>query len=75
MTDNLQSDNIGEITKALASFQETCPILEFDGEASIKGVSAKGKDYEYKYQYLTLPKLRKDTKDILSKCELAKCLT
>lgn len=71
MTDNLQSENIGELTKALASFQETCPILEFDGEASIKGTSARGKDYEYKYKYLTLPKLRKDTKDILSKCELA----
>lgn len=68
---DLQSNDIGEISHALMQFQKDCPVLEFDGEAALKGTSKAGKDYEYKYKYLTFPKLRSDTKEHLAANNLA----
>lgn len=73
MTDNikLQSESIGEISQALTKFQLECPILDFDGAAKLKGTSKAGKAYEYGYKYLTLPQLRKDTRELLANNDLA----
>ena len=67
----LQSEKIGEISKALSSFQGECPVLEFDGSAKLKGMSKAGKAYEYGYKYLTLPKLRSGTKELVASNGLA----
>lgn len=67
----LQSEKIGEISQALTNFQKECPVLDFDGEAKLKGNSKAGNAYEYGYKYLTLPKLRRDTRDYIAKNDLA----
>tara|TARA_B110000503_G_scaffold116048_1_gene174783 strand:+ start:228 stop:917 length:690 start_codon:yes stop_codon:yes gene_type:complete len=68
MNDNLQSEDIGDLSKALTSFQDKCSVINFDSEVKVKN---KDGVHIYTYKYLTLPKLREDTRKILVESELA----
>ena len=56
-----------ELIKALAAFQQECPVIAKDGTAKVKTQS--GADYSYKYA--DLPSIVEVIKPILQKCGLS----